>query len=182
MTARLPGQSLRAAVAGHPAGDKLPRMRTRRSLTAPARTVLRLAGLLAVLAGLFGMHGLANHGVVGMENMPISVMAPVSEAAAAPDPTDKSAHPQGLSALVLDPAVGVAAAMVGPVVPAGMDMSMIGMCIAVLVLGLAALLTLGRIRRRSPVLWMLWRPGAATTPAGRDPDPPSLTVLSIQRC
>lgn len=33
-----------------------------------SRAVLRLTGLLAVVAGIVGMHGLANHGVGGMAN------------------------------------------------------------------------------------------------------------------
>ena len=158
---------------------------TRRPRPASARTALRLAGLLVVLAGLFGMHGLANHGVAGMENMPHAVIASVSQSTAATGSSVISAHADGAVALVLgqsDGVVAAAAAMVSPVMPEGMDMSMMGMCMAVLVMGLGALLVLGRVRRPAPA-WTLSRAGGATaSPLGRDPDPPSLTVLSIQRC
>lgn len=144
--------------------------------------MLRLAGLLAVLSGLFGIHGFANHGVAGTENMPHAVMASVFEATATTGSSVMSAHAKGSVALVVDRADGVAAAMVSPVMPEGIDMSMIGLCVAVLVMGIGALLVLARFRPRAPVLWTLCRTGAATATAGRDPDPPSLTVLSIQRC
>ena len=42
---------------------------TSREGTADAARLLRLAGLLLLLAGVLGMHGLAGH---GMENMPMS--------------------------------------------------------------------------------------------------------------
>lgn len=67
--------------------------------------------------------------------------------------------------------------------PGGMGMGMTAMCLAILAAGLIALvrsLLGGRVRS---VLWMLTRQTRAVQQhLGRDPDPPSLIALSIQRC
>ena len=142
---------------------------------------MRLVGLAVVLVGLFGMHGLANHGPGGMENMPQVMLQEMT--AAVGSPVDHLV-PAGL--------VGEAGSLAGPVVGAavwssghehqGMDMSMAGMCVAVLAVGLFALLLLLRGGRLPRALWFVPLGAFAVMPAGRDPDPPSLNVLSIRRC
>lgn len=154
----------------------------RPSVPAPVRTALRLAGLLAVLAGLFGMHGLASHGGAGMESMPHGVIAATSEVTA-PAVAATPAHAVDALASGLDTGHGVAAALIGPVIPDGIDLDMAGLCIALLAMGLGALVWLRRIGHGALVLWVQPRVTTATTVSGlRHPAPPSLTLLSIQRC
>lgn len=147
----------------------------------PARTALRLVGLLVVLAGLFGMHGLANHGVGGMENMPQAVIAEAS--------TGMAGSTVGLITAGIDRPVGAlvdhgegAVAVLSGLGHEGMGMNMAGLCVAILAIGLVALLLLLRGRRAPRTLWSLPRLMPAVTPRGRDPAQPSLTALSIQRC
>lgn len=164
--------------------DTLVRVRTRQPLSTPARTALRLAGLLAVLAGLLGMHGLANHGVSGMEAMPRAVIAEAASglvSAAGADVDHSAARLPVFFTSNVDAAPG-GAALVSPLVPEGMDMSMVGMCLAMLVAGIGAFLLSFRRRRAAGTLWCLPRLNASVIGPGRDPDPPPLTVLSIQRC
>lgn len=61
-------------------------------------------------------------------------------------------------------------------------MAMGAMCLAILGAALLALLRLLQRARAAPVEWTLPRPARAIVPRGRDPDPPSLIKLSIQRC
>ena len=61
-------------------------------------------------------------------------------------------------------------------------MAMGAMCLAILGAALLALLRLFRRAREAPVVWSLPRRMRAIVPRGRDPDPPSLIRLSIQRC
>jgi len=61
-------------------------------------------------------------------------------------------------------------------------MAMGAMCLAILGAALLALLRLLQRARVAPVVWTLPRPARAIVPRGRDPDPPSLMKLSIQRC
>jgi hypothetical protein len=135
-----------------------------------ARNALRLGGLLIVLAGLFGMHGLDSHGVAGMETAASTVMA--GPAAAAAD------HVAGVQEVA---SVMTAAGVFAPG-HQGMGTGMAVLCLAVLAVALVALLRLLRASRVSPVLWMLERPARAPGHPGRGPDPPSLVNLSIQRC
>ena len=146
-----------------------------------ARPSLRLAGLLMVLAGLFGMHGLAGHGDGGMETSSRTAMTGMSMSPVA----------AGVHALVTDvgdhakPLAGQAQrAVEGARVPGnvGMDMNMAAMCMAILAAALIALLRLLLGRRVVPVWWSLPRQVKAMVCPGREPDPPSLTALSIQRC
>ena len=65
---------------------------------------------------------------------------------------------------------------------AGMDMGATGMCMAVLVLSLIALILRLYASRVRPLLWLAARPVRSPMVRGRDPDPPSLLRLSIQRC
>lgn len=64
----------------------------------------------------------------------------------------------------------------------GGGMAMGAMCLAILGAALLALLRLLRRARVAPVVWTLARPSGVIIPRGRDPDPPSLIKLSIQRC
>lgn len=137
---------------------------------ARARFALRLVGVLAVVAGVIGMHGLANHGVTGMEAMGHPVVA-----------TDTPGDTAPATLATADALLG-ATVTLSPTMPAGMDMEMAGWCIAILMMGLGALTLLlrGKALSRAPLVMRL----SCATPvvAGRDPDPPSLRRLSIQRC
>ncbi|MEP7090011.1 MAG: DUF6153 family protein [Nocardioidaceae bacterium] len=146
----------------------------------PGGTPLRLAGLLMVLAGLFGMHGLVGHGDGGMQTSSRTAMSGMSMSPIA----------AGFHASVIDegdlanPLAGQArrpvqfASAPGHV---GMDMSM-AMCMAILAVGLIALLRLLLGRGVSSVWWSLPRQVRARVYPGRAADPPSLTALSIRRC
>jgi hypothetical protein len=170
------------------------------------------AVLFAVLAGLFGMHGLAAHGmattsiepgtadVAGMADMGAAadkpgtgVMAPAAgmahqAVAAAASSAVRSADLPVVAAATLSnagQAVGPTAAIANPFSAAGGHhaMAMMGLCVAMLSVGLLAVLAL-LVRRSARGL----RLSAAAIPAAwyacreRDPDPPSLTLLSILRC
>ena len=139
---------------------------------------LRLGGLLVLLGGLFGMHGLADHGTVGMETAPYAAMS---------DTTTASQPARGQSAatsLVDHVRSGLAQAAVTVSHPSdvGMDMDMAGMCVAALVGGLLALLLLLMSSLLRPLLWLQPRRVPVLGRPGRAPDPPSLFALSIQRC
>jgi len=56
------------------------------------------------------------------------------------------------------------------------------LCLAILGAALLALLRRLQRARLAPGVWSLPRPARAIVPRGRDPDPPSLIKLSIQRC
>ncbi|MCW2761598.1 MAG: hypothetical protein JWR85_1799 [Marmoricola sp.] len=147
------------------------------------RYALRLGGLLVVLAGLFGMHGLDNHGGAGIDAMshaamgvPAAGVAPVHVAIPGADQVSAAI------AVVASDAGDRVAALTGSTGHPGMDMGAAGMCMAVLVLSLLIFI-MGRYANRSrPVLWLLARPVRSPWVRGRDPDPPSLFRLSIQRC
>ena len=137
-------------------------------------------GLLVVLTGLFGMHGLANHGVGGMENIP-QVIAQASARTVGSTLDLVTGGPTGHAGPLSQPLTGAAMLTNGPG-HQDMNMNMAGLCVAILAVGLFALLLLLRGGRLPRALWFLQRWAFARTPAARDPDPPSLTVLSIQRC
>jgi hypothetical protein len=141
------------------------------------RQALWLGGLLVVLGGLLGMHGLDNHGRAGMGAVGHADMAASAHITAA-------AHGIGYAVLaqVSHEAAAAAAEMTGSGGQAGMGMGVTGMCAAVLVLGLFALLLRLQSGRARPLLWRLGRQARAPAAPGRDPGPPSLFSLSIQRC
>lgn len=145
-------------------------MSTGRSRLISVLPGLRLGALILVLAGLFGMHGLDGHNAVAMGSAPEAAMAkmPVNSTVGEPAISGQS-HAQVK-------AVGASDA-------GGMGMGMAAMCVAILAGALIALVRLllgGRVR---PLLWMLARQARAVLEhPGRDPDPPSLIALSIQRC
>lgn len=153
-------------------------MMTRRTDSAPTRLALRLTGLLAVLAGVIGLHGLANQCVGGMADMPHAALT-ASLALSSPDltPTGVSGPREPVHAHVHD----AAAASVTALGDEGMNL-MTGFCLALLVVGIGAVTMLLRGNRVSPVPWPLPHAIGAIGGSGRDPTPPLLTALSIQRC
>lgn len=144
------------------------------SLRSTLRHALWIGGLFVILGGLFGMHGLDNHGGAGMETIAHDILASpaANNAAAGPEATTDAVHE----------AAAVMTVVTDTSRHAAMEMGAAGMCVAVLVLALLALLLRlhnGHIR---PLLCLSVRPAQAQVVRGRDPDPPSLIRLSIQRC
>ncbi|MEQ7845743.1 DUF6153 family protein [Nocardioides kribbensis] len=155
-----------------------------------AHRALRLAGLLMVLAGVLGMHGLTGasscHGSAGM-SMQAASTAPMAASLMSMEASDLATTSSGVvsdagrwagarAEEVLKGAAGSAHSIDG----GGMAMGV--MCLAILGAALLALMQHFRRARVAPVLWSLPRPANAIIPRGRDPDPPSLIKLSIQRC
>lgn len=158
---------------------------SRRGATSPRRVTgppgTRLLVVLAALAGLFAMHGMSEHGVAHHDSsaMPESAMSAMSD--------DVMAMNLGAAEVAADVAVdtvagpGAAVAAAGDLVGSGADMAMM-LCLAVLA-GLVLLLTRGR----GPWSGLVMRPAVAgadvrMTHTARDPVPPDLHALSIQRC
>ena len=146
-----------------------------------ARRALWFGGLLILLAGIVGMHGLSAHS---------GGMAPDVHAVAVHESAGASMSAAPVSTLYLamttavDDLAGSALATGGAVVQgvhAG-GMGLMATCVAVLALSLTALVRrLGSARGLA-----LHRLASAPPPAlglqGRAPDPPSLTALSTRRC
>lgn len=131
------------------------------------RHALWLGGMLIVLGGLFGMHGLDSHGAgAGVDAMH----------------TTMSATAGAIGREMIDTAHVGAPAMVAARGGPGMDMGAAGMCVAILGLGLIALLLRIGASRSGPLMGLVARPVRTPRVRGRDPDPPSLIHLSIQRC
>lgn len=147
--------------------------------TTTERRALRFTGLLILLAGIFGMHGLSSHaGGMGPELHQMSSAA-VASAAVAPTPGVQDVVSAGARD-VADSTLAVSAALV-QVPPVG-DMGSTAMCMAVLALALTMLLRfLGDVFALRPYRWATRLTQVPMSP-GRDPDPPPLIVLSIQRC
>jgi len=133
------------------------------------RHALWLGGLLVVLGGLFGMHGLDSHGA-GVDSVMHATVGGMAGAVGYGDMVD--------TAPGAAPATIAVAWATGGI---GMDMAM-GMCVAVLGLGLIASLLRIWASRRRPLMRLMACPVHAPGVRGRDRDPPSLTHLSIQRC
>ncbi|EAQ5978267.1 hypothetical protein XE97_23945 [Salmonella enterica subsp. enterica serovar Senftenberg] len=145
-----------------------------------ARRALWFGGLLILLAGIVGMHGLDSHsGGMTSDVHAIALQEPaVAELSAAP----MSVH-KVIPTVVHDMTGTVTAigASVVDGVPGG-HMDMTAMCMAVLAMALMVLL---RVLGSAPLLPVYGRvdvPARAPRRHGRDPDPPSLTNLSIRRC
>lgn len=133
---------------------------TRRNRSAISRWAL-VFGVLAVLTGVFAMHGLGDHGAMQHESR---------SATHAGMPTNGT----GDDLRVAGPSDGDSGL--------GSDVNMVGLCLAVLgglllVLGAVGLGRSWRVRR--PGMVRRLRSIAATH---RDRDPPSLLVLTINRC
>lgn len=137
----------------------------------------RLAALLVALAGLFAMHGMADHGTAGHGAM-LGMASGTSASIGGPDVmTHGESH--------ADMAAPSHSQQLSPTDGDSHDqMGLLGLCLAVLAtlfalvtvvllwwrrVTLAALLPAGQLTRR---LWV----------RARDPAPPDLFSLSIQRC
>lgn len=142
-----------------------------------ARSALRMGGLLIVLAGLFGMHGLDSHGTAGMDTIAHAVLTEPALAAVAAEH-----DPATMVMAVQDGSTAVVVSIARAVGEPSMGMGMAGTCMAVLGLALIALLRFLRINRVRALSWVVPLRASAPGDAGRDPDPPSLIDLSIQRC
>lgn len=144
----------------------------------PSHAVLRLAGLVVVLAGLFGMHGLNSHGVAGSESMS---SAAVGVSMALPAAVISSLADVSQPASAIAKATEWVGESVSMPAHGEMVMSMGAMCVAILA---GAILVLRRIRRLSPTptTSTLSRSVPRHLPRLWDPDPPSLTKLAINRC
>ena len=154
------------------------------------RHALWLGGLLVVLAGLLGMHGLDNHGSAAMSGHAAVAMDAVAHLPVleAHHTGSGSGHPVAanlahITAQGAQQGAGFVAAAVlsntGSEVP---DTGATGMCMAVLVFGLLALLLHLGARRVNMPVWLLARLTRVPVARGRDPDPPCLFTLSIQCC
>lgn len=128
--------------------------------------------MAAALAGLFAMHGLSEHGVMhhgtsSMSSMPADAMSAVSGVTLLEDTAVETMAAVGAgSAQALDQDAGMAMML----------------CLTVLA-GLVVLL----LRARGLWTGVLLRPATSNPDAtigrtSRDPDPPDLFVLSVQRC
>ncbi|WP_146207223.1 DUF6153 family protein [Nocardioides silvaticus] len=153
---------------------------------APVHPALRLAGLLVVLAGLFGMHGLSGqtggHDAAGM-SMQTASPALMPASSMGMDASDLAAIPTGIVSDAGLTAGNQAEDLLEVATGSGHGGMAVGaMCLAILGAALLALLRLLQRIRVAPVVWSLPRRTRAIVPRGRDPDPPSLIKLSIQRC
>jgi len=102
-----------------------------------ARYALRLGGLLVVLGGLFGMHGLDSHGGAAMDAMSHAAMdVPSVGAALAHHGVPGTGHVSTAVTAVAGDAGDVVAAMASSMGHPGIGMSAAVMCMAVLVLSL----------------------------------------------
>jgi hypothetical protein len=164
------------ARAGLPTLDAM--SHTTRRPRSTVRHALWLGGLLVVLGGLFGMHGLDNHGGAGLETVGHAGMAMSAHGAGAGQAAmTAAAHPASAVATVT-----LASSLTDASGHTGIDMVAAGMCMAVLVLSLLALVLRSYASRPRPLLWLVARPARAPAVRGRDPDPPSQFGLSVQRC
>lgn len=157
----------------------------------PTRRGLWIGSLILVLAGLFGMHGLSNHGTCDMPStsgtlpgqMALPGIVEVSQsgsisAHAAHGITTATSTTTSVTAGMLEDVAHIALATGGG---PGQGHGMVGLCLAVVA---GALLVLARWIRR-PTLRLTVpasRRSADLRGLGRDRDPPSLTWLSIRRC
>lgn len=150
------------------------------------RRALSLSGLLLTLAGLFAMHGLAEHGTGAGSDAHGSMPTMASSGLSAAGHTTTHGANQTAQAVVALPAMASraldTAALHGPSGGTGMDMSAIGMCLAVLLLTVIALILQLHANRPRPVLFLTARPARAPVAPSREADPPNLFALSIQRC
>lgn len=144
-----------------------------------ARPGLRLLGLLVVVAGLFGMHGLASHGVQGMDMVPGTVVTSGPMSASLAPFASKAVSVEGETGPTRDHSDSLPG---GDSEQGGMDMSIAMMCVVILGAALLALLQMLRRERPWSVLGIRpYRTRSIMHPS-RGADPPSLLDLSIQRC
>lgn len=132
-----------------------------------------LGALLVTLAGLFGMHGLADHGTEQMGSVHAAMSTMVNDAAST---AENLAHGTVATASTV-----LAATVSHPSGGTGMDMNAAAMCLAVLVLTAIAMIVSLHAGQLG-LLFLTARPVRAPVTPGRAPDPPNLYALSIQRC
>jgi hypothetical protein len=131
------------------------------------------------------MHGLDNHGgdhggAVVESATHAALTVPAHGVASGHDAMTGAANAATTVAAVTTAAV--VGAMTDSTGHTGMDLGATGMCMAVLVLSLLLLILRLYASRVPPLLWLVPRPTRSPLVRGRDPDPPSLFGLSIQRC
>ena len=156
----------------------------------PIRRGLWISSLFLVLAGLFGMHGLSNHGSCDMPStsgtltghMTLPDIVEVAQsgsisAHAAHGITTATSTTTSATAGMLEDVAHITLATGG----LGQGQGMVGLCLAVVA---GALLVLAHWTRRPTLRLTLpvIRRSADLRGLGRDRDPPSLTWLSIRRC
>ena len=139
-----------------------------RSLPGAPRRLLLATAWSLVLGGLFAMHGLGSHGAGAHEAMTHGV---VRASGSTSEPIALSMHDR-------------AGADVGQTYPreAPSSSSMLGLCVGVLGGIMFSVLLLLVNRRPHRPMSKLLPPLKVSMPAGRDRDPPSLALLSMQRC
>lgn len=142
-------------------------------------------GVLIVLAGLFGMHGLSDHGVCEDSGGPMpahAVAMPDTRAVPVAGPLAVPvAVPMAVHGVVHETAVVPVASLLAGVRD-GMSGGVADLCLAFLtgfLLGLASWLM---ARRPSAVALGVPRLAPLPRPRGRDPDPPTPARLSVWRC
>ena len=145
--------------------------------TVPASSALRLVGLLVVVAGLFGMHGLASHGVDGMDVLPGTALTAQSTAPSVLAGDAPAVVGHGLHNAAIDPSLEPSRSGRG-----GLDMGIAMLCVAILGAALLGLVWLLRAERPSAFVWARPHRQPVIVQTGRGPGPPSLVELSIQRC
>ncbi|GAB3669130.1 hypothetical protein GCM10027596_40920 [Nocardioides korecus] len=149
-----------------------------------ARRALWLGALLLTLAGLFGMHGLSDHGTEQMDSAhtPATTVSSVSSMSSVMTGTASTAVDLAHATVATVSPVLDAVVSHNPGASTGMDMSVTAMCLAVLLLTAIALIVALQAQRLRPLLFLTARPVRAPVTAGREPAPPNLYALSIQRC
>ena len=146
-----------------------------------ARPRLRLAGLILVLAGLFGMHGLGGHDAVAMGSATEAMAAEMPMGAVGSGGVMSAEFKQHTGPVGSHDLLDADAVLVPS--HGGMGMGMTAMCVAILAAALVALVRRLLGSRVGSVLWVRARhPVFVLQPRRRDRDPPSLIALSIQRC
>ena len=152
-----------------------------------------MASLLLTLAGLFGMHGLGNHGTDTRRGHAATSATPTATGPDAMPGMDAAAALSNTTYAAATVAHDSVAGVVAPVATleaaapweptgGGMLMGAAGMCMAVLLLSLIALAVVLHAGRLRPIKVLTASPSPVPPSPGRDADPPSLFVLSIQRC
>lgn len=121
------------------------------------------------------MHGLAGHGTEEMGSAHAAMSSMTSAVASTAGNMTRDIAETASTVLVAttshDRTGGI-----------GMGMSTTGMCLAVLLLTFFALLVHWHASRLRPVPFLVARPARAALVSRREPDPPNLYVLSVQRC
>jgi hypothetical protein len=148
-------------------------VRTRRFDRRTRWVALRAVFGLAALLGLFAMHGLASHGAMhsGHEVMPLPIVV-----------TSGPEHGAHGAAMAVAAAEDRLHSALGDPGPAGPDLGLVGLCLAVLLMtAVAGILTRRFVRSLRASEKGTSGEGWPARALG-DRDPPCLLSLSIQRC